>query len=61
MDDQHDDLGTWLSSRVDPLHPPPGTLDLIRRRARRRKYRKLAVTAGPARRSWPRRSPSRRW
>ena len=49
MDDKHDDLDTWLSGRVDPLSPPPGTFDLIRRRARRLKYRKLAVTAGPAR------------
>jgi hypothetical protein len=47
MDDKHDDLDTWLSGRVDPLSPPPGAFDLIRRRARRRKYRKLAVTAGP--------------
>ena len=23
MDDRHDDLGTWLSGRVDPLYPPP--------------------------------------
>ena len=48
MDDKHDDLDTWLSGRVDPLYPPPGTFDLIRRRARRLKYRKLAVTAGSA-------------
>jgi photosystem II stability/assembly factor-like uncharacterized protein len=48
MDDKHDDLDTWLSARVDPMYPPPGTFDLIRRRARRRKYRKLAVTAGSA-------------
>src|SRR5579859_280795 len=48
MDDRHDNLDDWLSGRIDPLYPPPGTLDLIRRRARRRKYRKLAVTAGSA-------------
>ena len=48
MDNGHDDLDTWLNGRVDPLSPPPGTFDLIRRRARRRKYRKLAVTAGSA-------------
>jgi|HubBroStandDraft_1064217.scaffolds.fasta_scaffold47196_2 photosystem II stability/assembly factor-like uncharacterized protein len=48
MDDKHDDLDTWLNGRVDPLSPPPGTFDLIRRRARRLKYRKLAVTAGSA-------------
>jgi photosystem II stability/assembly factor-like uncharacterized protein len=48
MDNGHDDLDTWLNGRVDPLSPPPGTFDLIRRRARRLKYRKLAVTAGSA-------------
>jgi hypothetical protein len=48
MDDKHDDLDTWLNGRVDPLYPPPGTFDLIRRRARRLKFRKLAVTAGSA-------------
>jgi hypothetical protein len=42
MDDRHDDLGTWLSGWVDPLYPPPGTFDLIRRRARCLKYRKPA-------------------
>jgi hypothetical protein len=48
MDDKHDDLDTWLNGRVDPMYPPPGTFDLIKRRARRLKYRKLAVTAGSA-------------
>jgi hypothetical protein len=48
MDDKHDNLEDWLNGRVDPLYPPPGTFDLIRRRARRRKFRKLAVTAGSA-------------
>jgi len=48
MDDKHDDLDTWLNGRVDPLYPPPGTFNLIRRRARRLKFRKLAVTAGSA-------------
>ncbi|HEY6297805.1 MAG TPA: hypothetical protein VIX15_19280, partial [Streptosporangiaceae bacterium] len=48
MDDKHDDVDAWLSARVDPMYPPPGTFDLIRRRARRLKYRKLAVTAGAA-------------
>jgi hypothetical protein len=49
MADRHDDdLDTWLNRRVDPLAPPPGTFDLIKRRARRRKYRRLAITAGAA-------------
>jgi hypothetical protein len=43
-----DDLDSWLDGRVDPLPPPPGTFELIKRRARRRKYRKLAITAGAA-------------
>jgi photosystem II stability/assembly factor-like uncharacterized protein len=43
-----DDLDSWLDGRVDPLSPPPGTFELIQRRARRRKYRKLAITAGAA-------------
>ena len=48
MPDRRDDLDSWLDGRIEPLPPPPGTFDLIKRRARRRKYRKLAVTAGAA-------------
>jgi hypothetical protein len=48
MADCPDDLDAWLNDRVDPLPPPPGTFELIKRRARRRKYRKLAITAGAA-------------
>ena len=48
MADRRDDLDAWLSERIDPLPPPPGTFELIKRRARRRKYRKLAITAGAA-------------
>jgi hypothetical protein len=48
MDDRHDGVEDWLDGRIEPLYPPPGTFDLIRRRARRRKYRKLAITAGAA-------------
>jgi hypothetical protein len=48
MADRHDDVDAWLSERIEPLPPPPGTFDLIKRRARRRKYRKLAITAGSA-------------
>ncbi len=48
MDDRHDDVEDWLTGRIEPLYPPPGTFDLIRRRGRRRKYRKLAVAAGSA-------------
>jgi hypothetical protein len=48
MADHHDDVDAWLSERVDPLPPPPGTFELIRRRARQRKYRRLAITASAA-------------
>lgn len=42
--DQRDPLENWLSQQVQPLPPPSGTFELIARRARRRKLRKLAVT-----------------
>src|SRR6266516_7113087 len=48
MPDRHDDVDAWLNERIEPLPPPPGTFDLIKRKARRRKYRKLAITAGSA-------------
>jgi hypothetical protein len=52
MPDRHDrrddDVDSWLSGRIDPLPPPPGTFELIKRRAKRRKYRRLAITAGAA-------------
>ncbi len=48
MADRHDDVDAWLSERIDPLPPPPGTFELVKRRARRRKFRKLAITATSA-------------
>jgi len=42
--DEHDPLDSWLNQQVQPLPPPPGTFELITRRARGRKLRKLAVT-----------------
>jgi photosystem II stability/assembly factor-like uncharacterized protein len=48
MPDRRDDLDSWLDGRIDPLPPPPGTFDLIKKRARRRKFRRLAVGAGAA-------------
>ena len=44
----HDDVDSWLHDRIAPLPPPPGTFEAIRKRARRRKYRKLAISAGAA-------------
>jgi photosystem II stability/assembly factor-like uncharacterized protein len=46
--DPRDNLDDWLSERIEPLPPPPGTFDLIKRRARRRKYRRLTITATSA-------------
>jgi hypothetical protein len=48
MADRRDDLDSWLHERIDPLPPPPGTFELIKRRARRRKYGRLAVGAAAA-------------
>ena len=48
MADRRDDVDAWLGERIEPLPPPPGTFELIKRRARRRKYRKLAITATSA-------------
>jgi hypothetical protein len=48
FDDERDPLDTWLSREVRPLPPPAGTFELITRRARRRKIRKLAVTVASA-------------
>jgi len=45
MPDRRDDLDSWLHERIDPLPPPPGTFELIKRRARRRKYGRLAAGA----------------
>ncbi|HLH84249.1 MAG TPA: hypothetical protein VKV38_13390 [Trebonia sp.] len=46
--DERDPLDSWLHQQVEPLPPPPGTFELITRRARRRKLRKLAVTVASA-------------
>jgi hypothetical protein len=46
--DRNDGVDAWLNERIEPLSPPPGTFDLIKRRARRRKVRRLAITASSA-------------
>jgi hypothetical protein len=48
MDEPRDDIDLWLSERVTPLLPHPGTFERIRRRARRRKVGQAAVAAGGA-------------
>ena len=47
-DNEHDPLDRWLNQQVRPLPPPPGTFELITRRARRRKLRKAAVSVASA-------------
>jgi hypothetical protein len=47
-DNEHDQLDRWLNQQVRPLPPPPGTFDLITRRARRRKLRRAAVSVASA-------------
>jgi hypothetical protein len=42
MTDPRDDLDAWLEAQVQPLPPPPGTFELIRKRARRRKVTRAA-------------------
>jgi hypothetical protein len=40
-----DEIDDWLGGEVRPLNPPPGSLDRIRRQARRRKTRQAVFTA----------------
>lgn len=48
MGEPRDDLDAWLSARVQPLPPPPGTFELIRKRARRRKTTRAVLSAAGA-------------
>jgi BNR/Asp-box repeat len=49
MPERPEDLDTWMNAQVQPLPPPPGTFELIRKRARRRKAtRAVAAAAGAA-------------
>jgi hypothetical protein len=48
MTDPRDDLDAWLKAQIQPLPPPPGTFELIRKRARRRKLTRAAVAAAGA-------------
>lgn len=47
MTDGHDEFEDWLRDNVEPLPPPPGTYDRVRRQARRRRLAK-ALGAGAA-------------
>jgi hypothetical protein len=46
--DERDPLDDWLGREIHPLPPPAGTFELITKRARRRKIRKLAATVTSA-------------
>jgi photosystem II stability/assembly factor-like uncharacterized protein len=48
MADRHDGLDEWMNAQVQPLPPPPGTFELIRKRARRRKMTRAAAAAAGA-------------
>jgi hypothetical protein len=48
MDEPRDDIDLWLSERVTPLLPHPGTFEQVRKRARRRKLGQAAIAAGGA-------------
>jgi hypothetical protein len=48
MDEPRDDIDTWLEERVTPLLPHPGAFERVRRRARRRKAARAALTAAGA-------------
>jgi len=48
MADPRDELDTWTHAQIQPLPPPPGTFELIRKRARRRKVTRAVVAAAGA-------------
>lgn len=45
MTNQHDPVDAWLEREVTPLRPPPGSLERIRTRAKRRKRNQAFVAA----------------
>lgn len=45
MSDPGDRIDAWLHAEVEPLAPPPGTFERIRRRAHRRKVRRATLSA----------------
>jgi hypothetical protein len=47
-DRELDPLDSWLHQQVQPLPPPPGTFELITRRARRRKTRRAVLSVASA-------------
>lgn len=47
-DNELDPLDHWLHQQVRPLPPPPGTFELISKRARRRRIRKALISVAGA-------------
>ena len=47
-DNELDPLDRWLNQQVRPLPPPPGTFELITKRARRRRVRKAVISVAGA-------------
>jgi hypothetical protein len=47
-DNELDPLDRWLDQQVRPLPPPPGTFELISKRARRRRMRRAVVSVAGA-------------
>jgi photosystem II stability/assembly factor-like uncharacterized protein len=43
-----DPFDTWLHTQVEPLRPPPGRFEQIRKRAKRRKMRRALMSAASA-------------
>ena len=68
MTDPRDDLDAWMNAQVRPLPPPPGTFELIRKRARRRKVTRAAAgqsgslfVAASLRPQWASTDPNKSW
>jgi hypothetical protein len=48
VSDPRDDVDAWLHEEVEPLGPPPGTFERIRKQARRRRARRVLASAASA-------------
>lgn len=48
MTEPRDPFESWLHTEVEPMQPPPGTFEQIKKRARRRKIRRAAMSAASA-------------
>lgn len=48
MTEPRDEIDGWLDAPIEPLPPPPGSYEKVRRQARRRKRNKVLATAATA-------------